>query len=254
MMYSYDPKSESALRLAKVLKIKQIAHTDSKFIGDMKRTVLNWGCSDLPREVRRCKVINEENAVDRAINKLRFFQRMSQHGLSHVPFGTDVQWVRERLAAGARVFARMRLRGADGEGLVEVINANNIPQARLYTQYIPSEREYRITCVVDNEMKPQVVATQRKVRLDNPPPGGYNDIFRTTSGGYGFKWVTRGVPDAVKEVACASITNLGLHFGGVDVLWDGTNAYLLEVNTAPHLTPMATAAIATALAPHLNKG
>ena len=70
-----------------------------------------------------------------------------------------------------------------------------------------------------------------------------NDVHTSTNG-YGFKWVTRGIPEEVEDAARDAVTNLYLDFGGVDVLWDGTSAYVLEVNTAPELTPLSCKALA----------
>lgn len=242
-LYSYDPNSESARMLANELDIPRIRHTGSKFKG-WGNTVINWGCSDLPLEVRRAHcVINRETPVARAINKRHAFECMAQGGIGArtVPFTFNRDVALDWMADGATVFARTRTAGKDGEGLVVCRMNDPLPEARLYTKMIQAEREYRITVVRD-----RVVARQRKVRLDDFT-GVFNDDVKTSSNGYGFKWVTRGIPEDVEAQAIQAITDLELDFGGVDVIWDGQQAYVLEVNTAPELTPNSCRALAAAL-------
>lgn len=236
-MYSYDAASESGIALARALDILMIRHENSRFKGSPQKIVLNWGCSDLPREVRKCTVINDEKSVMIAINKLWALQRMSEHDVSTVPWTDDIEQAHRWLAEGSRVVVRSRLKGYDGAGLSIVNPGQELPVARLYTKFIRAEKEYRITCFrSDREDAVGVIGRQRKVVLDNAV--NINHDVKTTGGGYGFKWVTLNIPQQVEDCACAAIKALGLDFGGVDVIWDGRQAYVLEVNTAPHLTPV----------------
>lgn len=242
-MYSYDPHSESAAAVAKAVGLVRIKHTESKFRGDYTKTVLNWGSGDLPIQVRRCKIINTEISVAHAINKVKCFNLLKNSGVPTVPWTQLKSTVVEWLAEGGRVFARTKVAGKDGEGLKECVINDEIPHARLYTKFIPSVKEYRITCVGDGWV------AQRKVPLDNFN-GVLNPDIKTTSNGYGFKFVTLNIPDEVVQVSKDAIKALGLDFGGVDVLWTEDNkAMVLEVNTAPHTTPRAVAA----LAPHFKR-
>ena len=235
-VYSYDYESKSARMLAKALGAKFIKHEESKFVGDADKVVINWGCSDLPRQVRKCQVINDENAVNIAINKLLCLTQLDAFQDDTVPFTRDIEEVRTWLAEGSRVFARTKLTGKDGEGLKEVFLNEEIPTSRLYTKFVPSIKEYRINVCFFN-----VVSCQRKVLITETTKE--NDV-RTSTNGYGFKWVTRGVPEEVQHAALSAVVHLDLDFGGVDVLWDGTCAYILEVNTAPELTPLSCKALA----------
>ena len=235
-IYSYDDKSKSARMLADALGVMMIKHEESKFIGNADKMVLNWGCSDLPRQVRKCQIINGENAVNTAVNKLLCLRKLESLEIKTVPFTTDpveaVGWLEE----GGRVFARTKLTGKDGEGLRDIFINDEIPTCRLYTKFVPSIKEYRINVCFD-----AVVSRQRKVKMEATLPD--NDVHTSTNG-YGFKWVTRGIPEEVEDAARDAVTNLYLDFGGVDVLWDGTCAYVLEVNTAPELTPLSCKALA----------
>ena len=242
-MYSYNNNSESGIKLKNALGIRLISHNNSLFKGDNKTLVFNWGCSDLPREVRKCEVINNENAVALAVNKLRALEAMVDSDVNCVPFTTNRQVVIDALRnRNEVVYCRTHLTGHDGAGIVVVRNGDMVPEAKLYTFKVHSENEYRITVC-----NGRVVCRQRKVRLDTRPATGYNDEIKTTGGGYGFKWVTRGIPPAVEEEALKAIDALELHYGGVDVIWEGRSAFVLEVNTAPQLTDLACQALANAL-------
>ena len=84
-MYSYNEHSESGTELAKALGLKMIKHDDRKFKGSEDKKVLNWGRSDLPVQVRRSTVINPENSVAQAVNKVNAFLAMTKAGVSTVP-------------------------------------------------------------------------------------------------------------------------------------------------------------------------
>jgi len=239
-IYLYNQASETGLAIAEALGIRRIRHEGSTFRGSLDKIVLNWGSAELPREVRKCYVVNTETGVMNAVDKVRAFRIMDHAGVRVVPYTTSVDMAHAWKEEGHTVFARTRVAGHDGEGVEVVRHDQPLPHARLYTKYIPSEREYRITCSIEG-----IIGMQRKVRLAVAPEGGYNDMVRTSGGGYGFKFVTRGVPPSVMNSAMAAVSALGLDFGGVDVLWDGQAAYVLEVNTAPQLTPRLLTAFCT---------
>lgn len=231
-IYSYANDCASMRAVANELKATVIAHTNSKFVGRMDKLVLNWGSSDLPREVRKCRVLNTERSVMDTVDKLRAFQTFKRD-TSVVPWTTSPVIAQKWANDGQTVYCRTRTKGKDGEGLVVIPGAprgGRIVDAKLYTRGIQAEKEYRVT-VVDGH----VVGYQRKVPLDyHPNP---NPLVKTTAGGYGFKYVILNIPDAVTTYAIKAVKELGLNFGGVDIIWDGRQAYVLEVNTAPQLTP-----------------
>lgn len=233
-IYLYDSKSETGLAMAKALGLKIIKHVDSKFKGDYTKKVLNWGCSDLPLQVRRSEVLNKEHCVDWAVNKIKAFSRMQEFGVRTVPWTTDIAVARRWMEEGARVFGRTKVKGKDGEGLRECRDDLDLDGVKLWTKFIPAVKEYRINLV--HEMFEYTTACQRKVPLDNYT-GTLNPDIKTSGNGYGFKYVTQNIPDDVLDQADNALSALDLDFGGVDVLWDGTRAWVLEVNTAPQFTP-----------------
>lgn len=251
-IYSYDFYSESARRLATLLKVPVIRHEKSTFKGNPNKRILNWGSSDLPREVRKCNILNRERAVWGAIRKDWALTILQTHRIPTVPWTEDRDVAIGWLAEGARVFGRKRLTGKDGEGLVEVfINDEITGDIKLFTKFVPSIREYRVTGInhYRDEFHEYVMlgaSFQRKVPLDDFT-GIVNPDIKTSGNGYGFKWVVRDIPREVERIAGDALRVLELDFGGVDVLWDGRQAWVLEVNTAPELTPNAAQRLAQTL-------
>lgn len=232
-IYMYNNASENGKAVKNALGLKAIRHENSTFKGKDSTYVLNWGSSDLPREVRKCKVINTERAVMLSIDKLTAFTYLKKDAVSTVPWTVSKAEAQAWLSIpGNKVYARTKVKGYDGAGLTVCKHGDPLPAAPLYTKGVNAVSEYRIT-----RARNRLIGAQRKVRVDNPPNGVYNDDVKTTAGGYGFKYVTRNIPEAVLQQAKYAIEALELDFGGVDIIWDGEKAYVLEVNTAPVLTP-----------------
>ena len=77
LLFPYKPASESAKALANALGIKRISHRNSRFKGSPEKSIINWGASEVPAELLKCKVYNHPDAVSAASNKLKFFERMA---------------------------------------------------------------------------------------------------------------------------------------------------------------------------------
>lgn len=240
-IWSYDFKSESARALADKLDVYLIRHENSKFKGAMEKTVLNWGSSDLPREVRLCNVINPERAVHMAVNKRHCLRVFDQAGVPTVKWTENKEWAKAWTALGHRIVCRTKVEGKDGEGIVLASKPEEIVDAKLYAKLEEHAHEYRVTVFRDT-----ICSVQKKVRIPGLP--AYNDVIRTTSGGYGFEVVNGGYGPGVEDACIKAVKALGLDLGGVDVLWDHRiGTCVLEVNTAPHLTPHCANKLASAI-------
>lgn len=250
-IYLYDRHSESGLALKDALRATEIVHENSRFRGTPQDFVVNWGCSELPRNIRLANVINTDVAVYRAINKYRAFQVFEEKNVPHVPFITSVDVVRQWLADNGRVYARTRVAGFDGDGLVELHgDVQDIPPARLYTLGVPIRQEYRVTVFRSPTDQYRVIAAQRKVKADTADRTT-SDTVRTSANGWGFKLIDheRYLPQSVATAAISALSALRLDFGGVDVVYlPDESARVLEVNTAPQLTPTVCRRLAAAIA------
>lgn len=231
-IHPYKTGSESAKVLAGAIGAKRLKLEGSRFKAKAGRVVINWGCSTLPAEVLKCRVINHPNAVAIAANKLKAFAAMDTK--ARIPHYTaDVIVAKEWLAAGFTVVCRTILNGNSGAGIVLAENEEQLVKAPLYVKYVPKKQEYRIH-VRDGE----VVDVQRKARRKETPDDKVNWKIRNHDNGFIFARNDVACPEDVTEQAVAAVKAVGLDFGAVDVIFNDKEkqAYVLEINTAPGLS------------------
>ena len=228
-IYAYSRFSESAGLLAKAMGIKRIKHQGSRYKGGPRKTVINWGATELPKDVHRSIIVNRPGNVRLASNKLLFFQTLGDE--DYVPEWTTssrvaIGWIVD----GHKVCCRTQTAGHSAQGLVLAEERCQVVNAPLYTKYIPKKDEYRVHVI-----GAKVVDIQRKARSRNTPDNEVNWQVRTHENGFVFARDGTNPPQAVKEVAVQCVQDLSLDFGGVDVIWNDKQkkAYVLEINTAP---------------------
>lgn len=239
LIYPYMVGSRSVKALKDTLGIRIIKREASKLQGDKGKVVINWGNSELPPEIMKCRVINAPEAVLRATHKLRFFQAMEGTRLTP-PFCTGSGAALNAMSEMGDIVCRHKLQGHSGEG-IEIwhmkkgSNQDPIPSAPLYVSYIKKSEEFR--CHV---FQGKVVDIQRKARRKDVPDDEVNWQVRNHSNG--FVYAREGVEkwyrsSGLVEAATRTIKTLGLDFGAVDIIWNEKQDkfYVLEVNTAPGL-------------------
>lgn len=237
-VFSHNPNSEGAKALAQALGVKRIKVESSKYVGRPGRTVINWGSSRLPPHVAGADIINKPEAVAQVSNKLDFFRLCAGEGKPRIPqFTTNKNQVIEWLASGRKVVARTVLRGHSGEGIVILEGPGvDIPDAPLYTMYVPKKEEWRIHVFKQGDQL-TIIDQQRKIR-DPRFEGVPNWNVRNHANGFIYaREVAPPHPD-VLEQALRALEVSGLDFGAVDVIFNAHegNAYVLEINSAPGLT------------------
>ena len=233
--YPYTTAAVSAKRLSQHLNdmgvpssVIQGDHSYEPMFGDM---IVRWGNPHEPvwwKEACGLPILNHPEATRKSVNKLRTFQVLMKSHVPMVPWTHYQETARELNTKGKTIFSRTTVVGRDGEGLI-VCPPNNpgrIPRADLYTVFVPSIAEFRVHVLPSGN-----IFAQRKEGTEQ----GIRYPIRTSTNGYSFKKINE-VPPSVSKVASDAIRTLGLHFGGVDLLWceDG-RALILEVNTAPEL-------------------
>lgn len=238
-IYPYKMGSKSASALAGVLNIRQIKHENSKFVGGERKTVINWGASELPPQVLRSKVINKADAVKRAGNKLHTFQRLQQHEVSIPQFTSyreeAINWLEKNLT----VVARKTLTGHSGMGIEILEKGLDFVEAPCYTVYVPKDREYRIHVMKGRDGGYKIIDVQRKVK---DPEREVQD-WKVRSHDNGFIFIRNDeqgksykdiVEDSAKRNAILAVQAIGLDFAGVDVIYNKrrNKSFVLEVNTA----------------------
>lgn len=236
MIFPYKQGSKSAKALKEALGLKLIKHENSSFKGSPEKIIINWGSSNLPEEVKKCKILNDDESVQIASNKKTFFEKVK--GLVNIPeFTTDRNVAEKWLEDGEVVVIRELLTGSAGKGIRLFSNVSdfvnyNHNAAKLYVKYVPKKDEYRVH-IVNGE----VIDVRRKALKGDVPKELANWKIRNHDGGFIFQKSGFVPPKEVLVEACKAINTIGLHFGGVDVVWNNfrKKAYVLEINTAPGL-------------------
>lgn len=232
--YKAGSKSVKALKEAGVGV--ELRLENSKFKGAAQKRIVNWGSSVLSDEAKKCRVLNNEEAVRTAGDKLAFFTRMGASKLEDtcVPFTEDIGVVKAWLADGIEVVARKKLKAHSGEGIELFKQGELIPVAPLYTMYIPKKQEYRVHVV-----RGKVIDIQRKARKKEVADEKVNWKVRNIAGGfiYARDFAPEDLPRDLENKALAAVEACGLDFGAVDIIYNDKQkrSYVLEINTAPGL-------------------
>lgn len=244
-LFSWNSSSEGAKHLSGGLGIKRLKEKGSTFKGSSSKAVINWGRSSIDStEILKCQVVNRPEAVARVSNKLAFYEMLDGK------FDPDllVPWTKDLNTAISwltkpeiSVFARTKLQGSGGEGIVELTkdDPESFVKAPLYTKYVPKSDEYRI-----HVMGGEIILSQRKGLRQtddagNPvDPKQVNWKIRNLANGFVFVRSDVRPPEAVTKAALGVYPYLELDFYAADIIWNEKQgrAYVLEVNTAPGLS------------------
>lgn len=239
-----DRPSAGARALAKAMGVKVLRAERSRFRPREDDVLLNWGTTYTPAWPGQ--IINEPEAVATAVNKLRAFHHLHDHGCAELlPDWTEstahvLTWQEH----GHWAMARTILNGSEGRGLVVIAPDQPVIQAPLYTKYVKGREEYRLHVVggrvIDRQMK------RRRADLDGPA----NTRVRNLANGWVFCREDVPVHEQVDHAAIAAVGALGLDFGAVDIKRNDQNGrvFVLEVNTAPGLEGTTLETYARALA------
>ena len=178
-------------------------------------------------------VLNSVVALNRAANKVAAFNALRLAEVKTVEYTVDREvaqnWNRNEI-----VYERGTLTGHSGEGITVRLPRESIADAPLYTKGIQGpRREWRV-----HVFEGVITYVQKKIRRN-----GYRDLstYREDIRNHHTGWVYSSnfqdaPPDQVLIQAHKAVSALGLNFGAVDLISKNTNAWVLEVNTAPGLT------------------
>lgn len=238
-LYAGERPTGGGMSLIRALAGKRIKPGGGRFKHSSKKIVINWGTSaDLP-----WPVLNRPEAIRKAVDKLKFFQAMTDARLAGLlpAFTTDKttanNW-RSRANGGWTVVARTILNGHSGEGIVirTPRSTEELPDAGLYTAYIPKDEEYRLHFFRTGREEAECFYSQKKVKRADFE-GKHNRRVRSFENGYTYQHNGLQVPGKVNDSAKIVFLASGLDFGAVDVIYCRApdRAYVLEINTAPGL-------------------
>lgn len=249
-IFSWNPNSQGAKALKDEMGIKRIKNEGSLFKGSPDKKVINWGSTQVPHEVLKCKILNHPSKVSITADKLKFFKHIYDP-LDHDFIPDFTASYEEALAwVGAKywVVARTILNGHSGAGIV-LMNKDNpdaFVKAPLYVKYIPKNEEYRVHVIHG-----KVVDVQRKTlsKEKGEAGGDINWKIRNLDNGFIYQRANVNPGQAVHDAALKTVKLVGLDFGAVDiVVHKGTGQpYVLEVNSAPGLQGTSVSIYAQAL-------
>jgi glutathione synthase/RimK-type ligase-like ATP-grasp enzyme len=227
--YLWNKYSEGGTALAKALGAKRIKH-----VGKPIRTgvLVNWGASNITRDIRAGVVLNKPDAVKRASDKLQAFRTLS--GYVCIPHFTESLVEASRwLLEGDMVVCRTVLNGHGGNGIILASTEAEMVKATLYTRYIKKQNEYRV-----HVFNSKMIHKQRKARRLDVPDEEVNWKVRNHENGFIFQIEDFDMPEDCEKQSVEAVKVLGLDFGAVDVIYNANEqrAYVLEVNSAPGLS------------------
>lgn len=251
-IYPYGP-SDSARILSTSLqevfpRTAVLRREGSRYRPQAGHYLINYGSSEVNLDIRGLNVYNAPEAVRLSSNKTRSFERFQAENLPIPAWTTNQNTARQWVDEGEVVYARTRIQGHSGEGIVVCSRAglesvgngietsNTLVAAPLYTKGIQGLRnEIRVHVAFG-----RVILTQKKKRVqgygDLPE---YSNIVRNHSTGWIYATENLNIPQSVQDSAIQAVSALGLDFGAVDIVYKGRNnleIYVLEVNTAPGLS------------------
>ncbi len=237
----YKRGSKSAKALAEALGCKRLKLEGSKFIHRPTRCVVNWGLNN-PALITQlvnpdglalnCQINFGELLVNKATNKLKFFNLMNQYLPGSIPeYTTDKVIAQQWASEGHTVVCRKLLNASSGRGITLAEGVlEDVVDAPLYTQYKKKKDEYRVHVFCGG-----VIDIQRKMRKADVPDEDVDWGIRNLEGGFIFGRNDIKPPEGIEELAISCINRIGLDFGAVDVIYNerDNKCYLLEVNSAP---------------------
>jgi hypothetical protein len=144
-----------------------------------------------------------------------------------------------------RIFARTLTNSSGGRGIVEfnLSSGGDIPNAPLYTAYIPKRSEYRVHIVAS-----RIIDVQQKKRRAGYT-GDRGTHIRNLENGYVYTRNNITVTPDLTNLALAACRALGYIYGAVDIIYNESQnkCFVLEVNSRPGLMGSTLDAYANAL-------
>lgn len=204
-------------------------------------TIINWGSSKNFMAPVESETLNLPSKVAVAINKKSFFQKCEERIQHHVgpqalfsgvcipKFWLNradcVAWMQAN--PGKAVVCRTLLTSHEGRGIVLTDNVNELPDCKLYTEYIKKKHEYRVHIFNDD-----VIRVQQKKRKTGAT---INNQIRNSSGGWVFATENVHLPSDILHGLLSLAGVFELDLCAFDVIFNEyqNKYYVLEANTAP---------------------
>lgn len=223
----YKLSNTASKELARNLGCLRIRPEHSRYQSRPHHRVINWGRSFCPFPVHA----NQPHCVQAAVDKRVALSVFKVSGVPTLEFGgrnSALTWLQE----GYTVYARTKLTGMGGSGIVIVNGLNDLDSlgyCPLFTKRFNTHREFRVHVAFGQTL---ITLEKKKRRGTTPDP-----LVRSHHRDWVFcQHNLDPIPDTVQTTAVAAVAALGLDFGGVDLAIDRNgNVAVFEVNTAPGL-------------------
>lgn len=233
VLYPYLFGSHSARDLSRSLNCIRVREVGNYFPRP-RDIIVNWGNPRIPgwwNGNARTNVLNQPEAVRRAINKIATFRALRDAGVPIPDFAvTRADAQRFFRTDRSRVLCRSVLDGHSGRGIHIANTPAELTNVPLYVKYVPKEAEYRI-----HVLNEEIIDIEQKRRRNGVEQDDTERLIRSHR--HGWVYTRNGInrpPDACRQAALDAVRALGLQFGAVDIGVHskyGTKVY--EVNTAP---------------------
>lgn len=242
IIYPYKKGSRGASAIKNCLRDMGVsAFTLQRPPNRKNSLIINWGNSQFDYDTKGYVVVNDPFMVHAMSNKIQFFENT-------VHSEDTLEWTRNRDKAiewKDKVFARTKVEASGGEGIVVYDPEADIelPQAPLYTRYVPKTHEYRLHMA--RALRGggfTVMMAQRKVFVKTPErPAPLDWKVRSHDNGFIFQRQPdfEKIPAAVMGCAGRIMSDHfpHMHFAALDVMYHAKRdkAWVIEGNTAPGL-------------------
>lgn len=202
---------------------------------------MNWGNTGPQFNTAGLNIVNKPEAIRLSSNKLEALKKLQIAGVNVPAFTVNkdeaLGWIRE----GKKVVIRTILNAHSGRGILVAREERELINAPLYTRYFKKQNEFRV-----HVFQGRIIDyAEKKARLDKG--ADFDPLIRSNTRGWVFCRTNVLNNDLVKQEALKAVQVLGLDFGAVDVMWNGTKAVVLEVNTAPGLCDTTASKYADAI-------
>lgn len=196
--------------------------------------IINWGNSNVPNWFNNSNFdcwLNKPDTVKNASNKLTTLRILENSGIKTPQFETNPFYEQSMVRFWDKVIVRHKLTGHSGDG-IEIVNRDEpLPNAPLYTEYIPAISEYRVHVFDGN-----IIDITKKVRTNDEEfedPTEEEMMIKSHNNGWDFARGGIRFSPRLGRIAIDSVKALGLDFGAVDIIkGEDGKLYVLEVNTA----------------------
>lgn len=224
---TYSPRVSAVREINAALKGLRILEVGSRYAPSVDHLVVNWGVGDRNAFRGFPNVLNSPGAVANAINKISALRIMKEAGVP-VPEFTSVKEEVEKWRAPYISRTTVTSFGGRGATWIDPKQTRQVPNALLYTRYVPKKTEYRV-----HVFKGKVLDVQEKRKRTGAPK--VDPKIRSYDNGWVYCRQGINPPPAVSQAALAAVAALGLDFGAADIGWNEKNRAptVYEVNTAP---------------------